>query len=127
MPSILGNHHVLAVRDVNMSAQFFVDVLGFESVFDGGGWRFVRRDNCMIMLGECPDAMAASETGDHAYFAYLLVDDVDAFWAEIDAEDVEVVSPLADKAWNMREFGVRTPDGHRLMIGQDIDDASEAG
>jgi len=27
---------------------------------------------------------------------------------------------LADKPWGMREFGVRTPDGHRIMFGQEL-------
>lgn len=27
---------------------------------------------------------------------------------------------LADKPWGMREVGVRTPDGHRIMFGQEL-------
>jgi hypothetical protein len=30
------------------------------------------------------------------------------------------MSPIADKPWKMREFSVRSPDGHRIMIGQDL-------
>jgi hypothetical protein len=30
------------------------------------------------------------------------------------------VKPLASEPWGMREFGLRTVDGHRIMIGQDL-------
>lgn len=35
------------------------------------------------MLGECRDAMAAHETGDHSYFAYVTVDGVDDLYREL--------------------------------------------
>ena len=30
------------------------------------------------------------------------------------------IEPVADKPWGMREFLIETPDGHRIMFGQDI-------
>jgi uncharacterized glyoxalase superfamily protein PhnB len=30
----------------------------------------------------------------------------------------EFIVDLGDKPWGMREFGVKTPDGHRIMFGQ---------
>ena len=83
------------------------------------GWRFVARDGVMIMLGSCPDAIHPRELGDHAYFAYLVVDDVDAVYREFTAAGVEALAAPADKPWRMREFPLRTPDGHRLMVGED--------
>ena len=117
MPTILQNHYVLAVPDVHASAAFFVDALGFTIVQEPPGWVFVKRDNCMIMLGECPDAIPPAQLGDHSYFAYLRVDDADAFLAQVTAAGVQPHHPIADKPWGLREFGVRTPDGHRIMIG----------
>ena len=74
----------------------------------------------MIMLGECPDDMHPSALGCHNYFAYLRVDNADAYYRELLAKKVEFIQPIADKPWGMREFGVRTPDGHRIMIGHSI-------
>lgn len=122
MPAILQNHYVLAVHDVRVSAAFFVDALGFQVVNEPPGWIFVARDNCMIMLGECTDAIAPSELGDHSYFAYLRVDDADAYFAEFTAAGFTPTSHIASKPWGMREFSVRTPDGHRLNIGHMIGD-----
>ena len=118
MPAILANHHVLAVHDMKLSAKFFIDVLGFKIVMEPPGWIFVSRDNCMIMLGECPDDMHPSELGCHNYFAYLRVDDANAFHDELTRKGATLSSPIEDKPWGMREFGVRTPDGHRITIGQ---------
>ena len=117
MPAILQNHHVLAVPDRRATAEFFVRVLGFEVVMEPPGWIFVARDSCMIMLGECPDAIPPAELGDHGYFAYLRVDDADASLAHAIAAGARPNAPIADKPWGMREFGIRTPDGHRIMIG----------
>ena len=88
---------------------------------DLGGWIFVKRDDCMIMLGECPSDMHPSELGCHNYFAYLRVDDADAYHAQVERAGLKPLDAVADKPWGMREFALRTPDGHRLMIGQPID------
>ena len=94
--------------------------MGFKKYFEDEGWIFVVKDNCIIMLGECPDAIDPSELGDHSYFAYFVVDDADAYYEEVKANGVEIILQLKDKPWNMREFGIRTPEGYRIMIGGDI-------
>jgi catechol 2,3-dioxygenase-like lactoylglutathione lyase family enzyme len=69
MSAILQNHYVLAVQDARRSADFYVRMLGFRIVDEPPGWVFVAKDDCMIMLGECPDDMNPSELGCHSYFA----------------------------------------------------------
>jgi catechol 2,3-dioxygenase-like lactoylglutathione lyase family enzyme len=120
MPTILQNHYVLAVHNVRESAKFYVDALGFQITADLGGWIFVSKDNCMIMLGECPDDMHPSELGCHNYFAYLRVDDADAYHRMLEGKGAKKLDDVADKSWGMREFALTTPDGHRIMIGQKI-------
>src|SRR5258707_1203167 len=107
MPTILQNHYVLAVHDVRESAKFYVEALGFQVVAEPPGWIFVGKDNCMIMLGECPDDMHPSELGCHNYFAYLRVDDADAYHAQIKASGVQPLSVIEDKPWGMREFSIK--------------------
>ena len=109
---------VLAVKSLAISVAFYREVLGFSVDFEVPGWAFLSRDRFRVMLGECADAIAAHETGDHSYFAYVTVDGVDALYRELVAKGVSLVQELADKPWGMREFGVRTPDGHRIMFGQ---------
>jgi uncharacterized glyoxalase superfamily protein PhnB len=119
--TILRSSFVLAVPDLKRSAAFYRDVLGFEIREMGdAGWRMYVRDACSIMAGECPDATPVAELGDHSYFAYLVVDDVDALHGEAAEAGAEIVKELVTEAWGMREFGVRTIDGHRIMFGQKV-------
>jgi catechol 2,3-dioxygenase-like lactoylglutathione lyase family enzyme len=116
---------VLAVPDLARSRAFYRDVLGFEIREMGDpGWRMYVRDGCRIMAGECPAALPPRELGDHAYFAYLVVDDVDAYHARARAAGTEIVKTLRSEPWGMREFGLRTVDGHRIMIGQELREPS---
>jgi catechol 2,3-dioxygenase-like lactoylglutathione lyase family enzyme len=117
---ILQNHYVLAVHDVRLSANFYTDVLGFDEVAEHDGWIFVQKDQCMIMLGECPDDAHPSSLGSHNYFAYLCVNDADAYYQQLQAKQVDLLSTIEDKPWGMREFGISTVDGHRIMIGQEL-------
>jgi catechol 2,3-dioxygenase-like lactoylglutathione lyase family enzyme len=116
MAMILQNHYVLAVHDVQLNAEFF-GKLGFTIVAQPDGWIFVERDACMIMLGECRDALPVHALGDHNYFAYLLASNVDEFYQEVCNNGIAIHHALAEKPWGMKEFAVRTPEGHRLMIG----------
>lgn len=118
--AILQNHYVLAVHDVRKSAEFYVRMLGFHVVGEPDGWVFVAKDGCMIMLGECPDDMHPSELGCHNYFAYLRVSDAGLFYQELKAKGAEILSDIEDKPWAMREFSLRTLDGHRITIGQEL-------
>jgi uncharacterized glyoxalase superfamily protein PhnB len=121
MSPILRNHYVLAVHDARRSAEFYVQMLGFQIVREPPGWVFVAKDNCMIMLGECPDDMPAGELGCHSYFAYLRVEDADSYYQHLKAKGADLRSAIADKPWGMREFTVRTIDGHRITIGHSLD------
>lgn len=112
---------VLAVHDLQQSADYYRDVLGF-TIHDIGddGWRMFERQGCRIMAGHCPDSIPASELGDHSYFAYLVLDDIDAYHVELVANKVTFIKTIRDEPWGMREFGIRTIDGHRIMFGQDL-------
>ena len=122
MHRIVDSRCVLAVRDLEKSTRFYVDVLGFRRDFGDGsdGWSFLSRDAFKLMLGECPDEKPASELGDHSYVAYLVVEGVDQLYQEVSARGAQVTSAPADEPWGQREFGVRTPDGHRIRFGEPI-------
>ena len=118
MMLIRNPRYVLAVQDLFSSASFYRDVLGFEIREMGDdGWRMFVRDGCVIMAGECPGAPSARAIGDHSYFAYLEVEPIDEFYEEVVARGAEIIKPLRDEPWRMREFGLRTVDGHRIMFG----------
>ncbi len=94
MPKILQNHFVLAVHDLQGSARFFQD-LGFQVTSEPPGWVFLQRDNCMVMLGECRDAIHPSKLGDHSYFGYLRVDDADSYYEDLKQRGIRILSPIS--------------------------------
>ncbi len=121
MNTITGTRFVIAVRDLEVSAAYYRDVLGFtiHSIPDPR-FLFYTSGACTIFAGLCPDAMPPSELGDHAYFAYLEVADADAYHASVRAAGGTITKALRDEPWGMREFGVVTADGHRIMFGSAI-------
>ena len=119
-PDLTDVRSVLAVGDLAASLHFYRDQVGMTLDFEAPGWVFLSRGRFRVMLGECPDATSAAETRDHSYFCYVTVDRIDALYRELCARGVPRIQDLAVKPWGMREFGVRTPDGHRIMFGARI-------
>ena len=114
--------HVLAVPNLARSAKFYSRALGFEVREMGDpGWRMLVNGECRIMAGECPDAMPAQDLGDHSYYAYLVVDDAQSYLERVRMSGAELIKDLRDEPWGMREFGLRTIDGHRIMVGESLD------
>jgi len=121
MPNIVRARSVLAVQDLARSVRYYRDVLGFtEDPIKSPGWCFLSLGAFHVMLGECRDEVAAEATGNHSWFIHLLLDDVDAYHREIRDRGADIVSPPTDRPYGLREFSLRTPDGHRLMVGQTI-------
>ncbi|MCB1910039.1 MAG: VOC family protein [Rhodocyclaceae bacterium] len=118
---ILRTMFVLAVPCLETSAGFYRDVLGFEIREIGDpGWRMFTRDGARIMAGECPEAIAPSDLGVHSYCAYFVVSDAQSYHDEVKARGAEILKAVRDEPWGMREFAIRTVDGHRIMVGQEL-------
>ncbi|MGH8029555.1 MAG: VOC family protein, partial [Arenimonas sp.] len=120
MSEITKVRFVLAVLDLKRSTHYYTSVLGLAIDFEAPGWSFLSRAGFRVMLGECTGAIPPGQLGDHAYYGYITVTDVDALHAEYEHSGVQFTQPLASKPWGMREFGIRTVDGHRLMFGQEL-------
>lgn len=121
MPTLKTPMFVIAVNDLARSADYYHRVLGFTVREIGDdGWRILQQGDVRIMAGHCADATPASELGDHSYFAYINVEGIDDYFAQVKANGARLLKPLRDEPWGMREFGVMTVDGHRIMFGVEI-------
>ncbi|HTO87516.1 MAG TPA: VOC family protein, partial [Thermoanaerobaculia bacterium] len=103
------------------SSAFYRNVLGFDIRELAPGWLMYVNGSCRIMAGECPDTVPPRQIGDHSYFGYLVVDDVDEYHRRVTESGAEIVKGLRTEPWGMREFGLRTADGHRIMLGSRVD------
>lgn len=109
---------VIAVPDLAASATFYRDVLGFtiHTIADPG-WLFYTLGTCTIMAGHSPDSIPPVELGDHSYFAYVEVTEIEQYYETVRGRGAPILKPLRDEPWGMREFALRTGDGHRIMVG----------
>jgi len=121
MFKVSKTQHVLAVNDLDASDKFFIEKLGFTLRSRIGGWSFLNLDNFYLMVGHCAEEVPASDTNNHSYFAYVNCLGIDELYNQYKNNGVEFVQKIADKPWKMREFGIVTPEGHRIMFGQEID------
>lgn len=116
---IRSSSPVLAVHDLHRSAAWYAGVFDAQiDEVDPGNRVFCRCGPVTFMPGRCPDVVPASRIGDHSCVAYLHVEDVDAFHERAPALGAEVIVPPSDRPWGRRELGLRSPDGHRFMLGQ---------
>jgi predicted enzyme related to lactoylglutathione lyase len=122
MSKIVACRYVIAVNGLKKSADYYQNILGFTIHQMGDdGWRIFEKEECRIMAGHCPEAIPPKQLGDHAYFAYLTVDGLDDYFAEVKAKGGRILKPPRDESWGMREFAVQTIDGHRIMFGTEIE------
>ena len=120
MFAVTSTQHVIAVKDIESAERYFLDKLGFSVRFRVEGWSFLSLGSFHIMLGHCPDEISARETHEHAYFAYVNCVGIDELYRDYQQRGAEIFQAIADKSWGLREFGVITPEGHKIMFGKDI-------
>ena len=124
MFKVLKSQHVLAVDNYAESVGYFIDKLGFTLQFQVDGWSFLYLDTFYLMVGDCKGEMLARETASHSYFAYVNCVGIDDLYETYRRNGVIFTQKISNKPWGLREFGVATPEGHRIMFGQEIRDNS---
>jgi uncharacterized glyoxalase superfamily protein PhnB len=118
--NVVRTRHVLAVKDLKVEAVYYKDKLGFDLDFTAPGWEFLSFGDFKVMLGECADEMTAEATGNHSWYAHVIVENVDGVYEEFIERGAKILSKIENKPWDVREFSVVTPDGHRIVFGQMI-------
>jgi predicted enzyme related to lactoylglutathione lyase len=105
---------VLHVPDVEATAKYYRDVLGFTWDFGDQTYSVVWRDNSAIHFIKDDHCSA----GVHLF---QWVRDVDAYHREIVDRGAEVTAAPANQPYGMRELAVRDLNGIGIIFGQDID------
>lgn len=100
-------------RNLDTTAQFFQDLLGFKLVYSSPTYRICEKDGLTVHL------LPAGENVGQMEF-YLEVDDVNAIWESIQDKisHLKHRAPI-DQEYKMREVHIEIPETNALLfIGQ---------
>lgn len=117
MVSIRGLYSAtLFVEDLDRTADFYVDALGFEPETRSARARMLRAGEFRLLLhvgGTTPD--------EQNLHLHLAVDDVDAFHREVSARGAAPEGPPETKPWGLRSFELRDPSGYLWEFVQEVE------
>ena len=103
----------IKVDDLDTAREFYAGFLGLSDEEFNLGWvaRFTSPET-----GASVQVLTEDETGHTNPVASVLVEDVDAAFAEAQEQGIEIVHPLTHEEWGVRRFFVRAPDGNLFNI-----------
>jgi catechol 2,3-dioxygenase-like lactoylglutathione lyase family enzyme len=119
----------ICVSDFEQSITWFEHILGFRVVArDADDYAELSRGETSLQLApdhapywasERPRLLPPGQRGSGVEIV-LLVDNVDAVYRQAQQARADIVRPLADYPWHMRQFWVRHPDGYLIRPAQKI-------
>ena len=119
----------ICVSDFEQSIQWFENILGFRVVArDTNEYAELSRGETSIQLAaedapywetERSRLLPPGQRGSGVEIV-LLVENVDAVYRQAQEARADIVRPLADYPWHMRQFWVRHPDGYLIRPAQKI-------
>ena len=112
---------VLRSEDYARSRAFYVDVLGYHVVEEGGDpprFGIFDRDTSVLFVNAWNGGPGTREGG---WDAYVHVDGLDALAAAYEAAGAPIRREIELTVYGMREFEVTDPDGNILCFGEDPD------
>ncbi len=119
-----GTAPYFMVRDLQVSVDYYHRILGFDLPKLWGeppSFAMPSRDGFTIMLKEAgADVRIVINRDQGGYWdAYIWINDADALFAEFKEKGAIVdYEPYIEREYDMKEFGIRDPDGHLLGFGQ---------
>lgn len=117
----------ICVSNFEQSIQWFENVLGFHVVArDADDYAELSHGETFIQLAtdsaaywepERPHLLPPGQRGSGVEIV-LLVENVEAVYKQAQQAQADIVRPLADYPWHMRQFWVRHPDGYLIRPAQ---------
>ncbi len=106
-------------KDYALSKRFYTD-MGFTLASDGGGVAYFHHGECSFLLQDYYHEGLAKNLMMH-----LLVEDVDAWRAELEAKGIAAaygvkMTAVEEQPWRMRDFVLLDPSGVMWRIAQNL-------
>lgn len=107
-------HHTgLLASDLDEAIDFYTNKLGFQPVFKWGEPPTMAGVN----LGHVQIFLERGEPSPKGCYLYFVINDADAFYEFHRNNGVEVVEPIADRNYELRDYAVRDLHGYVLSFG----------
>ena len=110
----------LAVRDLDASARWYREALGFASVFAMPGLvhlRWARYADLLLRLSApTPGKPTPEKKGVGITLSFAVAEGLDALAARARAAGAVFLQEPGDRPWNARDFTVADPDGFALTF-----------
>ena len=113
----------LPARDIDDTVAYY-QRLGFELVADYPGeqrYAIVRRDDAELHFYEFPIDPRKNLSG-----CYLRIHDAAAICDEWTGAGIEILQPLTETDYGLREFAVSDPNGNLLKVGSPLSGRQES-
>lgn len=113
---------MLVVADMDMSVEFYENVLGLVVVMDFGANKVLEGGLALQALESWRDFIGTDSVsfGGNDSEVYFEEDDFDAFAERLAGCDVEYVHPIKEHAWGQRVVRIYDPDRHIIEVGENM-------
>lgn len=112
---------VIAAVDVLSTVTWFVRTLGFKQQWIWGEppvYAGIRSGGAMLYISRDPDMAGAIQSCGLMPDVFLWVEDIEHAYNQHQANGAEIVEPLSERPWGVRQYVVREPNGYRLKIAE---------
>ena len=110
---------VFPVADVQRSVAYYRDALLFDVSFEWADSDDEPVRYAILQNGDTEVHLAQAKTVREAT-AYFFVDTIAGYYEALKDKGANITSEIQDCPWEMREFEVTDPDGHRLTFGEHL-------
>lgn len=105
----------LPVLDVETAQAYYRDRLGFEVA-----WLYPGGEIGAVSHGDTAIFFRRTEEPVQPGTFWIFADDVDAALADLTARGANIVEPIEDKPWGLRQFTIQDLHGHTFHIHHDL-------
>jgi uncharacterized glyoxalase superfamily protein PhnB len=104
----------LPVVDVERAQQHYRDVLGFQL-----NWLYPDKTIAGISRGDVAIFLRQRTAPFEPAIHWMFAPDIDATYNELKSSGANIVEPLEQKPWGLRQFTLEDLDGNRFYIHHD--------
>lgn len=121
-PTLFGIAPQLVVTDVQRTAEYYRDNLGFNIiglVADPPVYGMVERDGIQVHFAKS-DSSQIKINRDFRSISHdfiIWVPEIDAFYDELNTNRVKILEEIVQRPYGSREFVFEDCDGHRVLVG----------